>query len=362
MYDIEYFQKVKPLKDKIVSREMTLNDVEKIADGFENIRSRDPYVFNIETTNYCNMTCVMCPRTTLMDRKNIWIDDNEFLKALDQIKTNSDDDLEKYWEFIKKEYGVTPDENSENSFYYYIVSKCLTLHGYGEPILDKKIVERVRACSERGIKTYFSCVPANANVAKAEELMRAGLTVLKFSIDAMDDEAQKNIRGKQSDFTQSYQNIMDILKLKEDKKYETLIVPTMISMSSTDESIDMQRKFVELWKGKDVYAYIKSQDNRWYFEDDDEVKNISHYEKQYCEYPWLALTIMADGSVVPCTQDYNAEIVFGNIKDQSLEQMWNSEKYREFRNWHISGEFPKGHKCNERCDMKKLYTYLDGSS
>ncbi len=91
---------------------------------------------------------------------------------------------------------------------------------------------------------------------------------------------------------------------------------------------------------------------------DEALQNKSHYASQYCEFPWTSLTVMSNGNIVPCTQDYDAEMIFGNIKKDSLEDIWNGEKYKEFRQWHIDGSFPKGNKCNERCDLKKIYHYL----
>ena len=44
--------------------------------------------------------------------------------------------------------------------------------------------------------------------------------------------------------------------------------------------------------------------------------------------------------------------------ENTLEEIWNGKKYQELRRMHISGNFPKGHKCNEKCDMKKIYQYL----
>ena len=85
------------------------------------------------------------------------------------------------------------------------------------------------------------------------------------------------------------------------------------------------------------------------------MKNFSHYEKQYCEYPWTSLTIMADGNVVPCTQISNNEIVLGNVKENTLEEIWNSKKYKNFRQMHIDGKFPKGHKCKENVIKKKFF-------
>jgi len=48
----------------------------------------------------------------------------------------------------------------------------------------------------------------------------------------------------------------------------------------------------------------------------------------------------------------------GNVTEQPLEDIWNGENYKMLRHWHVTGDFPKGHKCNERCDQKKLYQRL----
>ena len=40
----------------------------------------------------------------------------------------------------------------------------------------------------------------------------------------------------------------------------------------------------------------------------------------------MSTTIMADGNVVPCTQVSNSELVMGNINENSLDEIWNSEK------------------------------------
>ena len=132
----------------------------------------------------------------------------------------------------------------------------------------------------------------------------------------------------------------------------------MIDLSIDNVDIEMHKDFLSFWKDKDVYAYIKSQDNRWLYENDPTMKSRSHYSKQYCEYPWLSVSIMADGNVVPCTQISNDEIVLGNINKNTLDEIWNGENYKKLRQMHIDGSFPAGHKCKEKCDMKKLYQYL----
>jgi radical SAM protein with 4Fe4S-binding SPASM domain len=326
----------------------------------ERLRSKAPHVFNIETTNHCNMTCIMCPRTSLMTRDISWIDKASFEGVLDQISAHDDEGLENFWRSIRDKYGITFDERSENAFYFYVVSRCVILHGYGEPLIDKNIVERVQACTERGVPTYFSCVPANISVERAESVMEAGLTVLKFSMDGLDDELQKKVRGRLNNFEKSYQTMLDVIELKARKGYKTIIVPCMIALNEDDEAQKMHQRFLDMWKGYDVYAYVKSQDNRWYHEEDGDVENRSHYAQQYCEYPWTSMTVMADGSAVPCTQDYDCEMALGSIHEESLEEIWNSQKYQDFRRWHVTGEFPKGFKCVARCDQVKLFERLNG--
>jgi hypothetical protein len=48
---------------------------------FENLRNKTPVVYNIETTNACNMTCKMCPRTTMMTRPIETIDRETFINS-----------------------------------------------------------------------------------------------------------------------------------------------------------------------------------------------------------------------------------------------------------------------------------------
>jgi len=197
-----------------------------------------------------------------------------------------------------------------------------------------------------------------ASVEKAVKAMESGLTVLKFSLDAMDDGSIKSIRGKKANYDESIKKILKLLEIKKERGFKTLLVPCMIAINNDEKSKKMHEEFIKFWKDKDVYAYIKSQDNRWLFQQNQELENKSHYAQQYCEFPWTSATIMAEGNVVPCTQISNNEIVLGNVNENSLEDIWNGEKYQKLRTMHITGKFPKGHKCSEKCDQVKLFEYL----
>lgn len=362
MFDINFFKKSKGIKKKIIASQGLL-EASKVYATFERLRNKRPYVFNIETTNACNMRCLMCPRPALMKRPIQHMDMDLFAKIVRQITPHSNADLKEFWNFIQQEYGIRLEDTNENSFYFYRVARYLILHGYGEPLLDPHIIERVALCTAHHIPTYFSCVPANIDIAKVTQIMKARLNVIKFSLPSLDDESQKKIQGQRSNFTESYRNICGVLEAKsKDPSITTEIVVTMVQLSDDKDFMRTANRFMDLWKDKPVYAYIKSQDNRWFYEKDPKLVCRSHYESQYCEYPWTSMTIMVDGSVVPCTQDYNAEMAFGNANSKPLEDIWNSQAYDEFRKRHIYGNFPKRYKCVSRCDQKLVFKRMEAKS
>ena len=86
MYDINFFKTSNNLKNKITQNKIKKDSYEDIIAELDVYRDKNPFIYNIETTNYCNMKCVMCPRTQFMTRKNIWIDDILFDKMTDKVK------------------------------------------------------------------------------------------------------------------------------------------------------------------------------------------------------------------------------------------------------------------------------------
>lgn len=360
MFDIDFFKNCNALKKNIVAADTALT-AKSLHNYFERIRSQEPFVFNIETTNVCNMECVMCPRPKLMKRPIRHMDMPLFEKIISQIKPHPRIKLNRFWDFARSEYSVREASRDENAFYFYTVSKSLTLHGFGEPLLDPHMTERIGLCSKNNIPTYFSCVPANINVEKVIGMMKAGLGTIKFSLDALDDESQRKIRGNNCNFTQAYKKICEVVKIKaKDPSIKTKVVVAMLELSQSKNSKDLFKRFMNLWRDLPVFAYIKSQDNRWFHEEDSSVECKSHYESQYCEFPWLSLTVMADGTVVPCSQDYNCEMVMGDANRQTLKEIWNSKSYGNFRKWHINGKFPKNYKCSSRCDIKLVCDRIEG--
>jgi len=354
MYDISFVRKSLVLRSQILNGNAPLD----VLDKFENLRSKTPFVYQIETTNACNMTCVMCPRTTLMDRPIDSMEMEDFKAVVDAMPDFSEEELARWDDYVQKHGLETSLENAkdEDYFYYFICAQAVTLHGFGDPLLDKQLVERVQYCTDRGKKTYFSTNPVNISLKVMDRLGQAGLSFLKFHLDGVDNESQLKYRGRvDKTYQKSQQKVLDTLNLFKEKGYPTKLVLTKLKFNN-DDALDQE--FLDFWKQHDVFAYIKNQHNRWLYEEEDAVDNSAEYMQRYCEFPWTSLSLLQDGSVVPCPLEYNADLVLGNVKEESLSEIWNGKTYDAFRKMHATGNFPANHFCTTKCDFHKLHEKL----
>jgi radical SAM additional 4Fe4S-binding domain len=58
---------------------------------------------------------------------------------------------------------------------------------------------------------------------------------------------------------------------------------------------------------------------------------------QRCSYPFESLFIHGDGTVVPCAAHRARHISVGNIKNNTIREIWHSEKMNQLRQAHKSG-------------------------
>lgn len=352
MLDIDFYMKFDKIVSGIENGEFKNN--EELYLAIEKIRNSEPVVYNIETTNRCNMRCAMCPRTTMMTRKIADIDFDVFNNILNQIEPHSQKLWRKWGEYCEKKYGIKEnDAPSENHFFLYIISKVIQLHGYGDPLLDSHMHEYVKKLSDKGFLSYFSCNPANINLDLTYKMLDAGLDYIKYSIESVDDVEHKKIRGEASNFTESYQKIKQVLDYKHKNNLNTTIVITMLNLNRENQKEEFD-KLLEAFKGLDTYVYLKSEDCQWYRQDYHQTKSI-HWS-EICKHPWMTMTIKSNGEVAMCMEDFNNDIVLGDARTDSLYNIWNGDKYKEFRWQHF--KLNEKIKCHQECDMKLLGNLL----
>jgi len=354
MIDIKFYQHFHDLKQSLMRG--GCYDRQDLFDFLNKCKQEEPVIYNIETTNLCNMRCQMCPRTTLMTRSNQELPMDVFDEVIEQIRPWAFDEWEIWQDFVELHYLVDRDGMSENHFFLYVIPRVIQLHGYGSPLLDKHIVERVEKLTRRGIPSYFSCNPSNIGIRGIENdvaVYEAGLDYCKYSIESVDDQTHKEIRGQASNFTDAYIGILYLLNEKAKRNLKTTIVITMLDLGRPNQAEEWA-KLQEKFEGLDVYLYFKSEDQQWYREHRHGTKSI-HWTEM-CQIPWSSMTIKSNGELAMCMEDFNNEIILGDARSDDLYDVWNGKKYQDFRWDHFNK--PSGIKCVDQCDMKLMGDFV----
>jgi len=351
MFDIDFVKKTAELKKAIVSRNFVGNALEEL----EKFRPIKPSVFQLETTNVCNMKCVMCPRTDLMERKQGYMSVGDFENIIKQLEPHDSQKWKDWKTYAEKEFLAKTLAYEEDFFYFMICAQTLILHGFGEPILDRNLGQKIALANKKGLPTYFSMNPVNIKLEKMKEFAEAGLDYIKFSLEGLDNETQQMYRRVTDvTFNETLKKIFDTIELFEKYNYKTKVILTRLSFKHDPIG---DKEYIDFWKQYPVIAYIKNQHNRWLYQEETADYNTAEYMQRYCEFPWSSVSVLYDGTVVPCPLDYEGELKMGNLKDNTLEEIWNSQKYTDFRKMHAEGNFPKNHFCKSKCDFNQLYEF-----
>ena len=59
------------------------------------------------------------------------------------------------------------------------------------------------------------------------------------------------------------------------------------------------------------------------------------------------MVICADGKVVPCCNDFSCRHPLGDLNTESIEEVWNGDKFVEFRRLHCRNKFDSMPICRE---------------
>ena len=291
-----------------------------------------PEHIHIEPTNTCNLHCVHCHqsmRGTLFNRKLGMMDFHTYKKIIDEVCQ---------------------------------LSSRITLNLQGEPLLNKSILEMVQYAKGKYLSVSLLTNATLLDVDIAEELIRAPLDRIVFSHEGSNEEVFSRVRrgGK---YQQTLLNILNFIKLNYDFGLPAYVAMSMIESSYTTPDVEKYREYFSQFPINTIFVsplLNLSGGSPLSEEVSEEALKSENAENAFiCRIPWENLSISWDGSVIPCPLDYNATFIAGNVKERSLQDIWNGEGYREFRRAHLTGNFseieenhPLCGKCSCRYDKR----------
>jgi MoaA/NifB/PqqE/SkfB family radical SAM enzyme len=222
-----------------------------------------PEIVQIESTNICNATCVFCPRDE-MARKQGVMDMDLFKKVVDECV----------------ELGI----------------EHVRMHNYGEPFVDRALVEKVRYAKRKGVPQVGMISNGSLITEEAARgMIEAGLDAINISVDASGKEVFEKTRvGLKYD--KVIANIERLLALRE--QAGTRRPKLILSFVRQDNSED-EHAFIEHWRKRADKIHITDLHN-WAG-----TLNQRSDVNYPCYRPWLTFTILWDGRVSLCCADFD---------------------------------------------------------
>jgi MoaA/NifB/PqqE/SkfB family radical SAM enzyme len=218
--------------------------------------------------------------------------------------------------------------------------KEVHLHNFGEPLLDKKLEQRVASAKQKGLKKVK--IFSNGSLLsekRAEALIDAGLDEIKISFDGATRQEFERIRTPLK-FDEVVGNIKRLVTLRNHKKSAMAIHVACCSTTDKQGTMDSLERIV------DGFSFGKI--HNWAGDDsagDDSAGDDSNGDqpagtvRKPCSRLWRTCTVLAGGDVSLCCLDYDGQFVLGHLdQNTTIHDVWHSEAYTAVRAKHKRGE------------------------
>jgi radical SAM protein with 4Fe4S-binding SPASM domain len=277
-----------------------------------------PNMVMIDTTTRCNLSCNHCPSNILSKDRN-WVGDMDFKlykKIIDEIAVENPNTI------------VRPFDG-------------------GEPLVRKDMEQLIKYAKNQGIK-YVS-INTNGtllNQNRARSILDSGLDHIEISIDAFSEETYKAMKNVNL-YNKVVANVERLIRLKDRIRPGFKISVSFVKQKNNYHECD---DFYSYWSKKVNHVTVRE-----YHQHGGLVSGYGQYKKfdnkfrHPCPYLWNRIIVQHNGEVRFCENDWKAEHIVGNVKNQSLKDIWNSEGYLKLRQSHIQGSFdhPFCRKCTD---------------
>jgi radical SAM protein with 4Fe4S-binding SPASM domain len=311
-----------------------------------------PHNVFIEVTNHCNLLCETCPRTFTTYEQPKTLAWEDFVRIVDQFP-----DMER-----------------------------AVLHGIGEPLLNKDLPRMIAHLKARGVYVLFNTNATLLTDDWARKLIESGLDEIRVSIDGADPKTYALIRGAPL-FHKVVGNLKRFVEIQKDRQAATprsslwmtgmkeniAELPAVIRLAAYIgvPEVYLQRMVYYtdadhapgmLDNGHGLFATFDETVDRIVSESEALAQSLGvrlcasgattpqHSLRgegaivsdtpqrpwAACTRPWTTAYVTVNGNLLPCcispfaTQDY-ASLKLGNLFERPLDEVWNAERYQEWR-------------------------------
>jgi radical SAM protein with 4Fe4S-binding SPASM domain len=233
--------------------------------------------------------------------------------------------------------------------------KTLSLHKDGEPLLNPRLADMVALARARGVARKIVLL-TNASLLTRERsgaLIEAGLDVVRVSVEHVSAEGYRRHTQVFDDYARIVGNVRALREERDRRGARLFIAAKLIDLDLSPQELEVfSRDFAPLcdeigrttaqgWSHSDLFDFTLgtrpavSLDGR----------TALRPERVACAFPFYTLAVNADGEVSPCMDDWTHKAVVGDANSETLPEIWNGRRLREFRRLHLAGRRGRNEAC-----------------
>ncbi len=293
-----------------------LRDVNNRIQLAEAIPLKGPLTIHVEATNICNFRCSFCPESL-----------SNFMEEQGGRHTINITDFEKILSQISAFKTV----------------KTVNFYMMGEPFINKNIESLVKRASELKIADKLILTTNGSAVSKNRyrKICESGLHYLRVSIYGFDQASHFKTTGSKVPLERIRNNIVGLKKYRDNNGFNfPHIYVKMVDSHSEDDNCS----FLQYFEGIGDEIAIEPLMN-WNDPDEgldldlsaNELLSTDYFKekKEVCPFPFYTMVIHSDLKVSACCVDWNKKTCVGDLKKNTLEEIWTGDKLRNLQLSHI---------------------------
>lgn len=242
--------------------------------------------------------------------------------------------------------------------------KMLRFAGIGEPLLHKQLADMIAYAKEKKVAESVDIVTNGALLTKdlSMDLINSGLDKLRISIQGVTKEKYEEVSNVKIDFEKLVENIKFFYENRRETKVYIKIIDCAISNN------EEEKKFFEIFEGIcDTIAieHLTPTVDEIDYNEFSDVNSLNKTQSgndiiqcSICPQPFYIMQINPDGKVVPCcSMEYPK--IFGNIKDNTVKEIWQGKELNEFRRELLNGTQNSNNNVCKRCNLYKYGVFKE---
>lgn len=220
--------------------------------------------------------------------------------------------------------------------------KVLRLYKEGEPFLNKRLADMIRYAKDSGRVQYIDTTTNGFLLTpeRVKPILDAGLDRINISVNGMSSQQFMEFAGVKVDFDKYVDNIRALYEMKGDCEICVKISGDFISDEDKSRFFETfgdysDRIFIEnlapCWPEFDVENRLGMVITKGIY--DQPVGNVNT-----CPYIFYSTTVNSDGSVSMCFLDWAHKLIIGDLREQSLKEIWTGDVLYQHRMAHLRGK------------------------